>query len=318
MSEYSIRRNSKEYCVDSLTVEISGLVRVGGWTRVPAFAPEKHITLKLDDDPVRPELCYSVYRPDLVSAGVSTSWFSGFVLDFVVPPDKAGCPAVVSLSIENRQVFARRCEFVIPHYNGLLTTTAVLHRDDIYAYGPPASYVDPVIYALAASLPGPLLDFGCGSGHLVRKLRTAGVDAYGLELDRSAIRESLTDEVRRFVTLYDGSFPVPFSDGAFAGLICSEVLEHIPDYEEALAQIGRVVEKAAIFTVPDMTAIPVLYPHNVVPWHLLESTHVNFFTPQSLELTLRKRFRTVRLSRIHPATVNGTVFYTNLVAWCEK
>jgi len=82
------------------------------------------------------------------------------------------------------------------------------------------------------------------------------------------------------------------------------VLEHIPDWRTALQEIARVGRRALI-TVPDMSAIPAPLPSRVVPWHLLESTHLNFFTQRSLHLALSPFFSRVRFLRLGEFWVTG-------------
>ena len=65
-----------------------------------------------------------------------------------------------------------------------------------------------------------------------------------------------------------------------------------------------------------MSAVPALFPHFVVPWHLLEASHVNFFTQASLEALLRQNFQRVSFSRLGRFEVNGTRVYTSIVAFC--
>jgi hypothetical protein len=67
-----------------------------------------------------------------------------------------------------------------------------------------------------------------------------------------------------------------------------------------------------------MSSIPTLFPHGVVPWHLLEGTHYNFFNQTSLHDALRPLFRRIEFARIGPRSINGTEFFTSLVAFCTK
>src|SRR5437763_15527996 len=96
------------------------------------------------------------------------------------------------------------------------------------------------------------------------------------------IRESIRPGVSSSITLYDGQFPSPLQNGSFKSVFCSEVLEHIPDYETAIREIARLATERVTFTVPNASAIPNGFRHRVVPCHLLEGTHVNFFTQTSL------------------------------------
>ena len=78
------------------------------------------------------------------------------------------------------------------------------------------------------------------------------------------------------------------------------------------------IARRALITVPDASEIPTLFPHHVVPWHLLESTHVNFFTQTSLARVLLPLFPRVRFLRLGEFRVNGTRVFTSLVADCER
>src|SRR5205823_8419709 len=130
--------------------------------------------------------------------------------------------------------------------------------------------VNPDTLALAKQLREPVLDFGCGSGALITELRALGTQAQGLELDTQVIRQSIRSEATPYITLYDGQFPSPFFNGSFRSVFCSEVLEHIPQFEEAIRDIARLATEKVIFTVPDASAIPLGFLHVLVPWHLLE------------------------------------------------
>jgi ubiquinone/menaquinone biosynthesis C-methylase UbiE len=118
------------------------------------------------------------------------------------------------------------------------------------------------------------------------------------------------------VTLYSGELPLPFPHKRFGSAVCTEVLEHVADYQSLLAEIARVCKGTVVVTVPDMSAIPTCCPHFVVPWHLLEGTHVNFFNQTSLGKLLRRHFASVELAKIGPFDVNGTRLFTSVMAIC--
>ena len=56
------------------------------------------------------------------------------------------------------------------------------------------------------------------------------------------------------------------------------MLEHVKDPETFLREIARVIRGRALFSVPNMEVLPYLHDWRVVPWHLLEGDHKNFFT----------------------------------------
>jgi len=192
---------------------------------------------------------------------------AGLALDYLVPESMIGSSTVLDLDLggNSKLRFEADFNFVSPHYHRLLSTGEVLHREHIYASGPPNVAVHPEVLELAKELKGPLLDFGCGRGVLVAELQRAGMEAYGLELDTRVIKESILPQAAGAITLYDGSFPSPFEDGRFRSVVCSEVLEHIADYQGALRDIARLATEKVIFTVPDASAIPVGFRHGAVP-----------------------------------------------------
>jgi len=73
------------------------------------------------------------------------------------------------------------------------------------------------------------------------------------------------------------------------------VLEHIKDPGPFLSEIARTIRGRALFSVPNMEVLPYLKDWETVPWHLLEGTHVNFFTRTSLRNLLVQNFRQVEV-----------------------
>jgi hypothetical protein len=80
----------------------------------------------------------------------------------------------------------------------------------------------------------------------------------------------------------------------------------------------RLARDTVILTVPDCEAIPRLFPHHVVPWHLLEASHLHFFTQRSLEAALRPFFSQVEFGRIGSFRINDSEIHDSLVAVCVK
>jgi len=105
-----------------------------------------------------------------------------------------------------------------------------------------------------------VLDAGCGSGrHLCESFRTPGVDVAGVDLkwdDLSKARGFLSlmagDREGRWLVAQADVTKLPFSDGGFDVVICSEVLEHIKDNQIAVAELVRVLKPGGdlVVTVP--------------------------------------------------------------------
>lgn len=89
-----------------------------------------------------------------------------------------------------------------------------------------------------------ILDVGCGRGLLADSLQRSGVDVFGCDVG-SRCPGSLRGHysVARAESL-------PFSDDYFDVVICSHVLEHIPDIFRALSELRRVASKKVIIVLP--------------------------------------------------------------------
>jgi SAM-dependent methyltransferase len=302
----------EDLCFDELRIHDCGLVQIIGWQRHRSTTPLSLLSIRVNLLS-RPLLQHYRYRRD----DVPDSLPSGICLEFDLGAEIVRAVEVMwgndsLFSVEGLEI---RCQE--PHYGHLRFTEHVLGRDGIYGFGPPNPNVHPEVEAMALRLRPPVLDFGCGIGALIRVLRRAGIESYGIELERPGILENLPEDMRPFVTLYGGTFPIPFPDKSFASVVCSEVLEHIRDYENAVQQIARVCRGQLFLTVPDVSVIALLHKHNVVPWHLLESTHVNFFNQTSLDKLLKRYFHSVLLFRLGSCCINGTPYRESLVALCS-
>jgi SAM-dependent methyltransferase len=305
--------------LDALEVEPCGLLRLRGWA--PESPEEVAAALKLiaGGHEVPVSSIYRTRRLDLRGILGLDDLFRGFVAEYLIR--RPGVSRVHGVVVEHagRPIFQLPApiDVAVPAYDRFFTERHVAHREQIYGSGPPTHDVSGEVLDLARRLKGPVLDFGCGAGALVRELRARGIEAQGLEVDRPEITAALQEPLRPHVRRYAGTFPAPYSDKSFASVTCVEVLEHIPAYREAVAEIARLARETCIFTVPDASAIPLLFPHGVVPWHLLEATHFNFFTQESLSALLKAFFRRVEMARIGPVEVNGSTFFTSLAARCE-
>ncbi|WP_421931300.1 class I SAM-dependent methyltransferase [Phenylobacterium sp.] len=106
-----------------------------------------------------------------------------------------------------------------------------------------------------------VLDLGCGEGRHVHGLHMIpGVNVVGLDLDIPSLikaRDGL-DHLPPIAAegaasfLSGDAYRLPFADAAFDVVICSEVLEHLHEYDRALAEIRRVLKPGGRFvpTVP--------------------------------------------------------------------
>jgi len=317
--EFPIGRPGLGGFLDILQVDPSGIIRILGWSD-SLFRVEQAPGIYLEGERVPFLQHFRYHRGDAALAVSSGYTQRGLALDYLTPDHLIGRSlTVLRLEFENGELeFEADFHFLNPNYRELLNSPDVWRREQIYGSGPPNVAVHPEVLDLAKELKGPVLDFGCGRGALIAALQPLGVEAYGLELNSDLLRQVIPPSLKSLITLYDGAFPSPFRDAQFRSVMCSEVLEHIPDYQSAVRDIARLTSESAVFTVPDASAIPVGFRHGSVPWHLLEGTHVNFFTQQSLHNALQPHFSKIEFGRVGLSRFNDSSYFVSLAAFCSK
>ncbi len=133
----------------------------------------------------------------------------------------------------------------------------------------------------SASLKGRLLDFGCGS----KPYRSLfDVDEYiGLDFEKTGHDHS-NEQIDVF---YDGK-KIPFNDGHFESILCSEVAEHLFDLPSALAEMNRVLKKGGKL----LLTCPFVWGEHEVPYDFARYTQ--FALKDILE---RNGFRIIEFSK---------------------
>ncbi len=123
-----------------------------------------------------------------------------------------------------------------------------------------------------------VLDLGCGFGRNARYMREAlNLSTVGLDLDELKLFESrrtaAPGDGRPFWLCGDAGRP-PFRDGAFDGILCTEVLEHLIDPAAGLAACRRLLAGGGrlLLTVPSRHDLD--YTPN--PFKLLEKVLSRF------------------------------------------
>lgn len=306
-----------EVRVDWVRLMPDGCIVMTGWAPQHCDVPAL-VALLQAGAPIGIMSSYRLFRPDVKAALGGGAFYLGFEIRFQPLDPAAGQPVV--LEVCGTRMLERSVEGfrAPPPYAGMRDTSGIVPRSGMYGSGPPVFETTDEILALAQSMQGKTLDFGCGAGYLLSRMRASGVDAWGVEIDRPEIHQHLAAEMRPYVTLTDGSLPLPYGDGNFESAIAVEVVEHVDDPVATVAELARIVRSRLVVTVPDASAIPDLSYANVVPWHMLESTHFSFFTEASLRALLQPHFATVEVAKIGRVETDGIPWYTSVVAVCSK
>jgi SAM-dependent methyltransferase len=195
--------------------------------------------------------------------------------------------------------------------------TPVMHREQVYGSGPSLAEGSLTCLALVEKYLGPpplrVLDVGCGLGFYGKKLRAAGYDWTGAEMKTADCAELTRQNLPH--RQVDGR-TLPFADGAFDAAMCIEVMEHVEDLDAFLTEIRRVAPRLVV-SVPNFEPVAYLGKFSVVPWHLLEADHKNFFTRHSLGHLLGRFFSRVEVTCYHELPLpsrEGTPLFNSLFA----
>ncbi len=102
------------------------------------------------------------------------------------------------------------------------------------------------------SLPGPVLDIGCGNGTFASYYLKEKADT-GLDYDPKAVAGARKKGIYREVVVGDAS-DLPFENDRFQSIVSICVIEHIPDISKVLSNTFRVLKKGGgfVFTVPSV------------------------------------------------------------------
>ncbi|HDD56125.1 MAG TPA: class I SAM-dependent methyltransferase [Chloroflexi bacterium] len=108
------------------------------------------------------------------------------------------------------------------------------------------------------SLPGPVLDLGCGDGHFASQAFEKPIEM-GLDPWWGPIQEAAGYESYQYLVCAAGDH-MPYPSDYFASAISNSVLEHIPDLDPVIEETARVLQPGApfIFCVPNQRFLETL------------------------------------------------------------
>ena len=92
------------------------------------------------------------------------------------------------------------------------------------------------------------IDIGCAQGHYLKSAKESCTDVFGLEYEMKSIAQ--TENFRAYILVNADAQKTPFKTNSFDFVLCSEVLEHVPDWETALKELKRISRKKIMITIP--------------------------------------------------------------------
>ena len=145
-----------------------------------------------------------------------------------------------------------------------------------------------------------VLDVGCGFGRhsfeaLRRGAHVVALDAGRAEVEgvrdmmgAMALEGEFSADTQCAEVIQGDALALPFVDGAFDVVLCSEVLEHVPQDQAAMAELARVLRPGGIMAV----TVPRLGPERINWWlseeyHRVPGGHIRIYARSVLESRLR-------------------------------
>jgi ubiquinone/menaquinone biosynthesis C-methylase UbiE len=138
-----------------------------------------------------------------------------------------------------------------------------------------------------------VLDLGCGEGrHVISAYLEGEIHSVGVDLsvdDLKTTRDKFNEfdvpgnRSASFGLSSADALNLPFADDTFDKVICSEVLEHIPDYAAALAEIERVLKPGGLFCA----SVPRRWPEKLcwrfsAAYYQVPGGHLRIFRARAL------------------------------------
>jgi SAM-dependent methyltransferase len=139
-----------------------------------------------------------------------------------------------------------------PAVAGAAERNVVARWDEAHRHGPAPRHRRRLVIDLVRGLgASEVLDAGCGQPFLLAELRARlGVRCYGCDVSDAVIEDpafAAEAEELRVVDLEREAWP---GGRRFDVVVCSEVLEHVPDWRAALANVTGMARAHVLVTVP--------------------------------------------------------------------
>ncbi|MDN3637426.1 class I SAM-dependent methyltransferase [Simiduia curdlanivorans] len=172
-----------------------------------------------------------------------------------------------------------------------------------------------------------LLDLGCGEGrHAINAYIAGNIDVFAVDLNPSdlAIAQQRQQpfaeksNAKSFHLQCADALKLPFPDHCFDKIICSEVLEHLPDYQGALTEIQRILKPGGTLAI----SVPRAWPEKICwklssAYHQVEGGHLRIFNSQTLNREI-EQFGFKRYQRHWAHALHSPFWWLKCALWNQQ
>ena len=158
-----------------------------------------------------------------------------------------------------------------------------------------------LLKGVLGTVEGTVVDVGVGEGLALERMLPAGYPAIGLEY-RFDKAQAAVERLPGLDAVKADAGMLPIRSGSADLVTCIELLEHLPQYQPAVAELARITRGRCVISVP-------WEPYfrlgnlgrgkNVKRWGN-DPEHVNFFSPGRLQKALEAEFAEVRVVKAFP------------------
>ena len=125
---------------------------------------------------------------------------------------------------------------------------------------------------------GRLLEIGSGLGHLVGQLEDS-FETYGMDINQWAVKASRS-VIEKTALQTANAQEIPFAGDTFGIIIIKHIVEHLPDPEKAIEEIGRVTAPGGILILATPNLDSFLKPWKGEKWiGYQDPTHISLEPP---------------------------------------
>lgn|SRR5262249_21824677 len=143
MPIYSLAYHSASGCLDTLSIEPSGVFQILGWSRCAEQEALRAPQCFVQGQELTCIQRFRTYRPDVATALHSQNAFHGVGFVYRVPSALAGLKRQVTIRAHGKVCFRKTVPVSViePGYALFLDTPTILHREQLYASGPPVPVI---------------------------------------------------------------------------------------------------------------------------------------------------------------------------------